>query len=88
MPDLTTGLCVFLAGIDTRSQNELEQMKQAGIERFHVHTSGHATVDEYQKFVDAFPASRIVPIHLEDREGFGRLSSNVELRNDHEWWEV
>ena len=70
------------------SQNELEQMKQAGIERFHVHTSGHATVDELQKFVDAFPVSRIVPIHLEDRAGFGRLSPNVELRNDHEWWEV
>lgn len=76
------------SGYIHRSQNELEQMKQAGIERFHVHTSGHATVDELQKFVDAFPASRIVPIHLEDREGFGRLSSNVELRNDHEWWEV
>lgn len=54
----------------------------------HVHTSGHATVDELQQFVDAFPNSRIVPIHLEDREGFGMLSSNVKLRNDHEWWEV
>ena len=76
------------SGYVHRSHDELEQMRQMGIERFHVHTSGHATVDELQKFVDAFPASRIVPIHLEDREGFGRLSSNVELRNDHEWWEV
>ena len=76
------------SGYVHHSQNELEQMKQAGIERFHVHTSGHATVEELQQFVDVFPASRIVPIHLEDREGFGRLSSNVVLRNDHEWWEV
>ena len=76
------------SGYVHRSHDELEQMRQMGIERFHVHTSGHATVDELQKFVDAFPVSRVVPIHLEDREGFGRLSSNVELRNDHEWWEV
>ena len=76
------------SGYIHRSQNELEQMKQTGIERFHVHTSGHATVDELQMFVDAFPKSRVVPIHLEDREGFGRLSPNVELRNDHERWEV
>lgn len=76
------------SGYVHRSHDELEKMKQAGIERFHVHTSGHATVDELQQFVNAFPQSRIVPIHLEDREGFGRLSLTVEPRNDHEWWEV
>ena len=76
------------SGYVHRSHDELEQIEQAGIKRFHVHTSGHATVDELQQFVDAFPQSRIVPIHLEDREGFGRLSPKVEPRNDHEWWEV
>ena len=76
------------SGYVHRSHEELEKMTQVGIERFHVHTSGHATVDELQKFVDAFPNSRIVPIHLEDREGFGWLSPTVELRNDHEWWEI
>ena len=84
----TTLVSSVWSGYVHRSHDELEKMKQAGIERFHVHTSGHATVDELQKFVDAFPNSRIVPIHLEDREGFGRLSPKVELRNDHEWWEV
>lgn len=71
-----------------RSHDELGKMELAEIKRFHVHTSGHATVDELQQFVDAFPQSRIVPIHLEDQEGFRRLSSKVEPRNDHEWWEV
>ena len=71
-----------------RSDNELKQMEQEGIERFHVHTSGHATADELQQFVRAIPASRIVPIHLEDREAFAELSDKVELRNDHEWWDV
>lgn len=76
------------SGYVHRIHDELEQMEKAGIKRFHVHTSGHATVEELQEFVDAFPNSRIVPIHLEDRDGFGRLSSKVEPRNDHEWWEV
>ena len=76
------------SGYVHRSHDELDQMKEAGIERFHVHTSGHATVEELQKFVDAFPNSRIVPIHLEDREGFGRLSPKVEPRDDHEWWDA
>ncbi len=81
----TTLVSSVWSGYVHRSHDELEQMNRMGIERFHVHTSGHATVEELQKFVDAFPNSRIVPIHLEDREGFGRLSSKVEPRNDHEW---
>ncbi len=76
------------SGYVHRSHKELDQMAKLGIERFHVHTSGHATVDELKKFVSAFSHSRIVPIHLEDRNGFEELSLNVELQNDHEWWEV
>ena len=70
------------------SRKELDQMKAMGIERTHIHTSGHATVDELQQFMNAIPATRIVPIHLEDRDGFAELSKRVEIKNDHEWWEV
>jgi ribonuclease J len=76
------------SGTVKKEMDCIQAMKAAGIAYDHVHTSGHATEEELQQFVDAFPKSRVVPIHLEDREGFGRLSSNVELRNDHEWWEV
>lgn len=71
-----------------RSHDELGPIDQAGITRHHVHTSGHATKEELRMFVEAFPNSRIVPIHLEDREGFGRLSSNVEPKDDYQWWPV
>ena len=64
------------------------EMQALGIDRIHVHTSGHATVDELRQFIAAFPNSRIIPIHLEDRDGFKALSPKVELKNDHEWWEV
>lgn len=76
------------SGTVKKEMDCIQTMKAEGIAYDHVHTSGHATEDELQEFVDAFPNSRIVPIHLEDREGFGRLSPNVENRNDHEWWDV
>lgn len=76
------------SGTVKKEMDCIQGMKAAGIAYDHVHTSGHATEEELQELVDAFPKSRVIPIHLEDREGFGRLSSNVELRDDHEWWEV
>ena len=66
----------------------IQAMQAAGIAYHHVHTSGHATEEELQQFVGAFPTSRVIPIHLEDRAGFRQLSPHVELRNDHEWWGV
>ena len=74
------------SGYLPRHKKDLDEMQNMGIRRIHIHTSGHATVDELRQFVEAIPTSRIVPIHLEDREGFADLSSKVELRNDHEWW--
>ena len=82
---LTTSLW---SGTVKKEMDCIQAMKATGIGYDHVHTSGHATEEELQKFIDAFPKSRVIPIHLEDREGFSRLSSNVELRIDHEWWEV
>lgn len=76
------------SGTVEKEMDRIQKMKEVGIAHNHVHTSGHATEEELQQFVAAFPNSRVVPIHLEDRVGFGRLSSNVELRNDHEWWDI
>jgi len=76
------------SGTVKKAMDCVQAIKSAGNAYEHVHTSGHATEDELQEFVDAFPNSRVIPIHLEDREGFRRLSPNVELKNDHECWEV
>ena len=76
------------SGTVKKEMDCIQAMKAAGNSYVHVHTSGHATEEELQQFIAAFPKSRVIPIHLEDPEGFGRLSSNVELQNDHEWWEV
>ncbi|MEZ5944944.1 MAG: MBL fold metallo-hydrolase [Planctomycetaceae bacterium] len=76
------------SGYVHRNRKELDEMAALGIQRKQIHTSGHATVDELRRFVEAVPARRVVPIHLEDREGFAELSDRVEVKNDHEWWEV
>lgn len=76
------------SGYLERNQREFGKMTAMGIARTHLHTSGHATVDELRRFVKAIPARRVIPIHLEDREGFAKLSDRVEVKNDHEWWEV
>ena len=76
------------AGYLPKERERIDEMKNLGVTHHHVHTSGHATVDELKRFVGAFLGSRIVPIHLEDRDGFVLLSPMVELKNDHEWWGV
>jgi ribonuclease J len=76
------------SGYLERSQRELDKMAAMEIARTHLHTSGHATVDELRRFVEAIPARRVIPIHLEDRDGFAKLSERVEIKNDHQWWEV
>jgi ribonuclease J len=76
------------AGYLENETERLEEMEAVGIDRYHSHTSGHATVAEIKRFISAFPSSKIIPIHLEDREGFSELSANVVLKNDGEWWEV
>lgn len=76
------------SGTVKKEMDRIQVMKATGIGFDHVHTSGHATEEELKQFIDAFPHSRVVPIHLEDREGFCRLFPRVEPKNDHEWWEV
>lgn len=66
----------------------LRKVGSLGIPYHHIHTSGHATVPELKRFVGAFPEARVVPIHLEDRDGFQDLFPNAELKNDGDWWEI
>lgn len=74
------------AGYLENAGETLEEMEAVGIDRHHSHTSGHATVAELRRFIGAFPNTKIIPIHLEDRKGFSELSPNVVLKNDGEWW--
>lgn len=96
LPELARARCLegahlissVWAGYIRRDQDLAQELLDLRIERTHIHTSGHATVTELKTFIDAVAAERVVPIHLEDRQGFGKLSDRVEFKNDYEWWKV
>ena len=87
---LKDAICIssLWVGYLKRDPEFLKKIKSLGIAHKHIHTSGHATVDELKRFIGAFPESRIIPIHLQDRDGFVKMADRVELKNDKEWWEI
>lgn len=54
----------------------------------HLHTSGHASVKDLRRLVDAVQPGRVVPIHSEAGSRYPELFPNVECHADGEWWEV
>ncbi|MCB1606122.1 MAG: hypothetical protein KDI71_03965 [Xanthomonadales bacterium] len=54
----------------------------------HIHTSGHASVSDLQRFAAAIAPARLVPIHSFHGDSFAGLFANVERRTDGEWWHV
>ena len=48
----------------------------------YAHTSGHATVEALQKLVAALNPRRLVPVHTESPEDFGKICSKAERATD------
>lgn len=63
-------------------------LEEHGVTMVHVHTSGHASVADLRRLVDALAPARVVPIHSEAGERFTELFPRVEAHADGEWWEV
>jgi ribonuclease J len=60
-----------------------------GISLTVAHTSGHATVADLRRLVEALRPERVVPIHTRAPESFRELvSACVDVRGDGEWWAV
>ena len=54
-----------------------------------VHTSGHASVTDLERFATALSPDVLVPIHTSKANQFSLLfGSHVKRRHDGEWWEV
>lgn len=51
-----------------------------------LHSSGHARVEDLQRFAASVAAKQVVPIHTSTPERFGELFRNVRVRNDGTWW--
>lgn len=53
-----------------------------------IHTSGHASVPDLRRLVEAINPNRVVPVHSEATDRFSELFPNVEHHIDGEWWDV
>ena len=54
----------------------------------HLHSSGHASVKDLRRLVEALQPARVVPIHSEATSRYAGLFANVERQVDGSWWEV
>lgn len=63
-------------------------IEKYGIPKTEIHTSGHASQADLQKFAEALNPRKIVPIHSFEPEKYQELFSNVEIHNDGKRWEV
>ena len=53
-----------------------------------IHTSGHASVADLERFAAALAPRRLVPIHSFETGRFADFFDNVEQQDDGVWWEV
>lgn len=63
-------------------------LEKHGISLEHIHTSGHASPRDLQRFAKALSPKALVPIHTFDPGIFPELFECVVPRNDGEWWDV
>ena len=53
-----------------------------------VHTSGHASVFDLRRLVEALGPKRVVPIHSDVGDRFCEFFPRVERHADGDWWQV
>ena len=70
------------------SQQVLRRLERHGIAWASIHTSGHASTADLQRFAAALAPRALVPIHSFETGRFPELFDNVVPRADGEWWGV
>lgn len=79
----------WLGYLESGTYHEMERwLFRHGIPMNHIHTSGHASPVDLQRFAAAMAPKSIVPIHSFAPEKYKQLFDNVIYRNDGEWWGV
>lgn len=70
------------------SRRVLRWLERHGIAWASIHTSGHASTADLQRFAAALAPRALVPIHSFETGRFPEFFDNVVPRQDGEWWEV
>ena len=63
-------------------------LAEHGVPLHHHHTSGHASVADLGRLVDALSPTRVVPIHTFGGDSYPGAFGPVDVRSDGEWWSV
>lgn len=59
-----------------------------GVPLNRLHASGHASVGQLERLVEALAPERVVPIHTSAPDLYDSIFSRVERHDDGEWWTV
>ena len=59
-----------------------------GIAFKHIHTSGHATLEDLQYFVEGINPRVVIPIHTENKQEYLRVFPRVRVLDDGESYEI
>ena len=70
------------------AQRVLTWLEQNNIPRQTIHTSGHASLPDLQRFAGALAPAKLVPIHSFETDRFAEFFDNVVQHEDGEWWKV
>ena len=83
-------ICSIWAGYIKDSKNEwfTSWLDRMGLPIHHIHASGHASLMDLGRLQSAFPAAKIVPIHLDNPMAFKNHFPSADLKSDGEWWAV
>ena len=73
---------------EASTQKVLAWLDARGIPHDSIHTSGHASVADLQRFAKALAPRKLVPIHSFETPRFGEFFDNVMREDDGAWWAV
>lgn len=74
---------------EDRGRDLLVELSARDIPLIRAHTSGHASIRDLRRLVEAVAPRRLIPIHTFEAARFPDLfGPSVDLKSDGEWWRV
>lgn len=80
--------CTDAEYLGAETMNAFKQGLVDGVEYHYTHTSGHATVEDLQKFATALNPKELVPIHTEHADAYIMHFHNVKIVKDGAVFEI
>ena len=73
---------------EERCRRVMQWLKDNDVPWQSIHTSGHASLPDLQRFAAALAPKKLVPIHTFEGDRYPELFENVTRHHDGVWWQV